>query len=140
MRTWKTIIICCLTLAMLLSIGISTGLAEEDRNHIVIEERTVEEIMQFPQNENMKTEYANAYQTSEDTVTYVIGTEKINFMDENGTWQEVSNAIVQNKGEKGPYNYSNEANDFITSFGVNENGDVISNNIDAFMAICEAAK
>ena len=37
-----------------------------------------------PKAEEYMTEYADAYITSDDTMTYVVDTEKIHFKDENG--------------------------------------------------------
>jgi len=70
----------------------------------------------------LTTEYADAYISGEDQITYIIDSKKIRYKDENGSWQDVNNEIIQEKDASGKYNYRNRANDFSTFFGDNEKG------------------
>ena len=65
--------------------------AEENKDNT---ELSYEEILQSPKAEEYMTEYADAYITSDETITYVVDTEKIHYKDENGKWQDIDNTIV----------------------------------------------
>lgn len=76
--------------------------------------------------ESLKTENANAYQTADGKITYVIDANKINYKDKAGNWQIVNDNIVYINNNNGGYTFQNASNDFICSFGINQDGVAIS--------------
>ena len=50
----------------------------------IIQNSVMKRYCKSPKAEEYMTEYADAYITSDDTMTYVVDTEKIHFKDENG--------------------------------------------------------
>lgn len=88
--------------------------------------QNLDNITSFPEIISLKTENANAYQTADGQITYVIDANKINYKDKAENWQTVNDEIVVIESAIDGYRFQNASNDFITSFGINEDGMAIS--------------
>lgn len=80
----------------------------------------IDQIETYPEVPEKRTEYAKAYKTSEDTITYIVDSQKIHFKNEKGIWQDVNNDIIPYTGEIYDYGYVNKANDYIMMFGMKD--------------------
>ncbi len=101
-------------LMLILSLSGSTPVPQ----NMAAEEMSLEEIKSCPEAEEYMTEYADAYITSDETMTYVVDTEKIHFKDENGKWQDIDNTIVADS----EWDYRNKANDLKMLFKSDDEG------------------
>ncbi len=109
----KTVSLICV-IAMLFSLSGSTPVSHS----MPAEEMSLEEIKSCPEAEEYMTEYADAYITSDETITYVVDTEKIHYKDENGKWQDIDNTIVADS----EWDYRNKANDLKMLFKSDDEG------------------
>ncbi len=109
----KTVSLICV-IVMLFSLSGSTPVSHS----MPAEEMSLEEIKSCPKAEEYMTEYADAYITSDDAMTYVVDTEKIHFKDENGKWQDIDNTIVADS----EWDYRNKANDLKMLFKSDDEG------------------
>ena len=109
----KTVSLICV-IAMLFSLSGSIPVSHS----MPAEEMSLEEIKSCPEAEEYMTEYADAYITSDETITYVVDTEKIHYKDENGKWQDIDNTIVADS----EWDYRNKANDLKMLFKSDDEG------------------
>ncbi|MBN1892105.1 MAG: DNRLRE domain-containing protein [Clostridiales bacterium] len=93
-------------------------IVDKNNSDIAIEKLSIDQIIRCPQIASLSTEYANAYQTSENIVTSVVDSQKINFKNEYSLWEEVNDSIVTSPNESDSQ-FENRANDFKVYFALN---------------------
>ena len=114
MKILKTIIICCVTLCLLLSFGVSTGFAE-DEQEVSEEVNQGDEAEQLSEIEELREKNSKTYLLSDGTYQYVGYAEDIHYKDTEGNLKEINNAITDKPAKEG-YTYSNIANAWYTYF------------------------
>ena len=115
MKIWKTIIICCLSLTLMLSLGITNSFAESERNKADTQ-NTIKEAERLFEVEELREKNSKTYQLSNGDYQYVGYAEDIHYEDTNGKLKEIDNSITDKQTKEG-YVYSNTANAWHTYFG-----------------------
>jgi hypothetical protein len=100
-------------LSLLLSLGVSTGLAENTQG--VAAESPSEEAERLYEIEELREKNSKVYQLSDGTYRYVGYAEDIHYEDADGNLKEINNAITDEPVKEG-YIYSNTANAWHTYF------------------------
>lgn len=108
------IILFSMTILIMGNLSVSKVLNNEEA--ITVKD-TVDQIVQCQKIESLSYEYGDAYQTSENTISYVIDSQKINYRDENGEWKKVDDEIISTDIDDSSYQFKNKANDFTVLFG-----------------------
>ncbi len=81
---------------------------------------SVDQIESCNRIDSLTSEYSNAYQVDESTISYIIESQKINFRSDNWAWEKVNDEIIKMDIIDSNYQFENKANDFKVSFGLDD--------------------
>ena len=136
MKVWKKLIICCLSLSLLLSLGVSTSYAEDEQD-IVEMASPSEEAERLYEIEELREKSSKTYQLADGNYQYVGYAEDIHYEDADGSLKEINNAIMDRPAKEG-YTYSNTANAWRTYFAdsLSEQNAVVLEKGDYKIGLC----
>ena len=89
MKVWKKLIICCLSLSLLLSLGVSTSYAEDEQD-IVEMASPSEEAERLYEIEELREKSSKTYQLADGNYQYVGYAEDIHYEDADGSLKEIN--------------------------------------------------